>query len=131
MFNLIYKVFLHGIGRSSVRIIPQNPKSHFVQLNLFASAAATYTQKPRSKNENQENFTVNYLMNTSGFSPENALSASKYMNFDSTEQPDSVVSLWKSHGFTAEQIENMVKRFSPIITCDPQKDPFAKMREVD
>ncbi|KAL2459244.1 Mitochondrial transcription termination factor family protein [Forsythia ovata] len=129
MFNSVHKVFLHGIGRSSVRIISQNPKSRFVQLNSFNSfaSAATNTQKPISKNENQENFTVNYLMNTWGFSPEKALSASKYVNFDSTEKPDSVVSLWKSHGFTTEQIENMVKRFPPIITCDPQKTLLPKI----
>ncbi|CAA3014596.1 transcription termination factor MTERF15, mitochondrial-like [Olea europaea subsp. europaea] len=66
-------------------------------------------------------------MNTWGFSPEKALSASKYVNFDSTEKPDSVVAMWKSHGFTVEQIAHMVKRSPPIIVCDPQKTILPKI----
>ncbi|CAI9776251.1 unnamed protein product [Fraxinus pennsylvanica] len=126
MFNTIYRVFLRGIGRSSVRIITQNPKSRFVQLGTFASAA-TNKSKPRSENENQESFTINYLMNTFGFSPQKALSASKYVNFDSKEKPDSVVAMWKSRGFTAEQIVQMVKRNPLIMVCDPHMTILPKI----
>ncbi|KAL2460722.1 Mitochondrial transcription termination factor family protein [Abeliophyllum distichum] len=66
-------------------------------------------------------------MNTWGFPREKALSASTYVKFDSTEKPNSVVSLRKSHGFKTEQIENMVKRFPPIITCDPHKTLLPKI----
>ncbi|CAI9771050.1 unnamed protein product [Fraxinus pennsylvanica] len=102
--------------------------SNPIQLNQrpFASAA-TNKSKPKLKNENQEKFAVNYLINTCGFSPERALSASKYVSFDSTEKPDSVTALLKSHGFTAEQINYMVKRFPSVILCDPQKTVLPKI----
>ncbi|KAF5175107.1 Mitochondrial transcription termination factor family protein [Thalictrum thalictroides] len=58
-------------------------------------------------------FTVNYLKNKCGLSPESALKASKHIVLKSTTTPDLVVSLLKNYGITDAHI-------SRIIICRPQ-----------
>ncbi|KAI8529181.1 hypothetical protein RHMOL_Rhmol12G0205600 [Rhododendron molle] len=48
--------------------------------------------------------TVSYLVNSCGLSLESAVSASKNLQFVTTDQPDSVLTLLDAYGFTKEQI---------------------------
>ncbi|XP_027916447.1 uncharacterized protein LOC114175830 [Vigna unguiculata] len=66
-------------------------------------------------------FVVSYLVSTCGFSPESALSASRYLRFESSQKPDSVLAFLSTHGFSVSQIHTIVKRECRILRCDPDK----------
>ncbi|XP_052723694.1 uncharacterized protein LOC128193671, partial [Vigna angularis] len=66
-------------------------------------------------------FVVSYLVSTCGFSPESALSASRYLRFQNSQGPDSVIAFLSAHGFSVSQIHTIVKRQSRILLCNPDK----------
>ncbi|WVZ12934.1 hypothetical protein V8G54_017464 [Vigna mungo] len=68
-----------------------------------------------------QSFVVSYLVSTCGFSPESALSASRYLRFKSSQKPDSVLAFLSEHGFSVSQIHTVVKRESRILRCNPDK----------
>ncbi|XWS14043.1 hypothetical protein CRYUN_Cryun36dG0089900 [Craigia yunnanensis] len=58
----------------------------------------------------QHSFTVSYLINSCGLSPESALLASKRVHFENPEKPDSVIYFLMNHGFSQPQIINLIER---------------------
>lgn len=93
MFYLLSKVILHD------------------RHNLFVSPKyVTVKYISTSSNANEHSFTVSYLINSCGLSLESALSASKYVYFDTPEKPDSVIRFFKNHGFSKTQISTVIRR---------------------
>ncbi|XP_024022607.1 transcription termination factor MTERF2, chloroplastic-like [Morus notabilis] len=80
-----------------------------------------------SSSSNQQSFTVSYLINSLGFSPETALSASKYVNFKTPEKPDKLINLFKKYGFTQIQLSNLVRRCPSIFSYDAEKNILPKL----
>ncbi|GAV85845.1 mTERF domain-containing protein [Cephalotus follicularis] len=75
-----------------------------------------------SSNANEYSFTVSYLINSCGLSPESALSASKYVHFETPDKPNSVIDLFKNHGFSKSQISLIAKRHPPLLSStDPER----------
>ncbi|KAB2594848.1 hypothetical protein D8674_030298 [Pyrus ussuriensis x Pyrus communis] len=78
--------------------------SHFpLQIQLLCR------QFSSESSENHHDFTVNYLINSCGLAPENAISASKTIKLQSPERADSVLALLGSHGFSQTQISKLVR----------------------
>ncbi|KAJ4823471.1 hypothetical protein Tsubulata_034631 [Turnera subulata] len=86
--------------------ISQTHKLHF--LHCHSSENISLSVK-------EDSFTVSYLKNTFGFASEHALSASKYVQFKSPEQPDSVINCLKTYGFSQADISKLVKRDPRIL----------------
>ncbi|XP_058202618.1 uncharacterized protein LOC131317056 [Rhododendron vialii] len=61
-----------------------------------------------------------------GLSPEKALSASKYVKFETPDKPDSVLAFFRNHGFTQTQISSAIRKYPPVIIRDPQKSLLPK-----
>lgn len=119
MSRLIFRNIHHL--RSSIRAFsPTHHNLHFLQIHPFSSSSLKTTP-------NQHSFTVNYLINSCGFSLEKALSASKYVNFETPDKPDSVLALFQNHGFTKNQISILVRKLPPVIVCDPEKTLLPKL----
>ncbi|KAM3755469.1 hypothetical protein ACB098_02G041900 [Castanea mollissima] len=76
---------------------------------------------------NQPSFTVSYLINSCGFSPEAALSASKYVNFENPHKADLVISFFKHHGFSQTQISSIIRRHPTLLLSNPQKTLLPKL----
>nr|GMD77765.1 Transcription termination factor like [Ipomoea batatas] len=122
MFALISRIVdLHTRASSSIRI-----SSHFVQYTPFSSLSRTLKSKPNDAGD-KDSFVVSYLIDKLGFSPEEAVSASKYLNFKTPDKPDSVVSFLKDHGFTDRQILNVVKKVPSLIVSDPKRTLLPKI----
>ncbi|XP_012065162.2 uncharacterized protein LOC105628379 [Jatropha curcas] len=66
-------------------------------------------------------FTVSYLINSCGLSPQAAISASKKVQFLTPERPDSVLTLLNKHGFTNSQMAKIVKNDPRILLYDSGK----------
>ncbi|WJX90617.1 hypothetical protein P8452_72493 [Trifolium repens] len=91
---------------------PQTPKCYF--LKPFSTITTT-------SDSDQQSFTVSYLTNTCGLSPQKALKASKQFRFNTPNKPDSVITFFKTHGFSNDQIQSIVHRVPILLTFDPIK----------
>ncbi|PSR85135.1 Transcription termination factor like [Actinidia chinensis var. chinensis] len=119
MFKFISKS-LHHV-RSDVRASPFHNLC-FIQFHAFSSSL-----KPIKKYPNQHSFTVSYLINSCGFSPEKALSASKYVKFETADKPNSVLKFLKSQGFPKTQISSIIRIYPSLLLCDPKKTLLPKL----
>ncbi|XP_057956866.1 uncharacterized protein LOC131150275 [Malania oleifera] len=83
--------------------------------------------RPTSSNAtNQHSFTVSYLINTCGFSPEAALSASKYVHFDAPDKPNSVIAFFEKQGFSRNQVLTLLRIAPRLILYRPEKTLLPK-----
>ncbi|KAJ4966055.1 hypothetical protein NE237_017904 [Protea cynaroides] len=73
-------------------------------------------------------FVVSYLINRCGLSPAAATSASKRVNFETSDRPDSVLTLFRNHGFTETQISDLIKKQPSLIVADPAKTLLPKLK---
>ncbi|KAH7513314.1 transcription termination factor MTERF15, mitochondrial [Ziziphus jujuba] len=80
-----------------------------------------------SSGSDQHAFAVSYLINSFGFSPQSALSASRYVYFENSEKPDSLVKVLKDYGFTQTQISDLVKRCPSVLSMDTEKNLLPKL----
>ncbi|XP_059627539.1 transcription termination factor MTERF8, chloroplastic-like [Cornus florida] len=90
---------------------------------LFSSSSL----KSISTSTNQHSFTVNYLINSCGLSPETAISSSKYVHFKTLDKPDSVINLFTNHGFSKTQISAVIRKRPTILLSDPKDTLLPKM----
>ncbi|KDP37145.1 hypothetical protein JCGZ_06201 [Jatropha curcas] len=81
-----------------------------------------------SSKSNQHSFTVSYLINSCGLSSQSAKLVSKYVNFENTERPDSVISLLKDYGLTKYQISQVIRGQPKLILFDPVKTILPKIQ---
>ncbi|KAK1318226.1 hypothetical protein QJS10_CPB04g00605 [Acorus calamus] len=72
-------------------------------------------------------FTVSYLVNSCGLSMDSALRVSKGFQLKTTENPDSVLSFFKNHGFTNTQIAKMIFVRPRLLSSNPDKTLKPKM----
>ncbi|KAK4586955.1 hypothetical protein RGQ29_023907 [Quercus rubra] len=121
MFNCLYKTILNGEKHITSRSPTPIHKLGFLQnpsLSWKYFVSSTSSQQP---------IAVSYLINSFGFTPEAALSASKYVDFETPEKADAVIKFLKNHGFSQTQISNLVRRQPRLLRCNPEKTLLPKM----
>ncbi|XP_068344984.1 transcription termination factor MTERF6, chloroplastic/mitochondrial-like [Pyrus communis] len=77
--------------------------------------------------ETHHDFTVNYLINSCGLSPEGAISASKWVKLRSPKRADSVLSFLRNHGLSETQISRIVRNHSPVLNSNTEKTLLPKL----
>ncbi|KAI9195670.1 hypothetical protein LWI28_017092 [Acer negundo] len=112
MFNFVCKSLLLNYGRRCTNTSSNYNKDFAFPVFIKCLSTAT---------PNQHSFTVSYLINSCGFSPKTALSASKLVNFDSPEKPDSVIAFFKSHGFSETQISRVIRGRAQVLGASPER----------
>ncbi|KAJ7955060.1 Transcription termination factor like [Quillaja saponaria] len=122
MLNSYYKglLYLKGI---TLRTSP-TPQPHF---HLLLQKPSTLSAKFSTSTLNPQSLTVSYLVNTCGLSPEIALSASKQIQFETSEKPDSVIAFFRKNGFSNTQISRIVKVFPRVLFAKPGKSLLPKL----
>ncbi|XP_058200179.1 transcription termination factor MTERF15, mitochondrial-like [Rhododendron vialii] len=85
---------------------------------------ATLTKSTLPKGDS---YVVSYLIDSCGLSPENAISASKKLEFETPERPDSVLDLLRTYGFTETQISKLVGKRPRLLVADPEKILLPKL----
>ena len=123
MLNFLYKAIHHGtcFSTSTIRA-PQNLYTVRTHIALLLSSFRYI-----SSTSNQHSFTVSYLINTCGFFPEVALSASKIVNFETPHKADSVIGFFKNHGFSQSQILNIIRKHPAVLLSDSQNTLLPKL----
>ncbi|XP_065867973.1 transcription termination factor MTERF2, chloroplastic-like [Euphorbia lathyris] len=115
MFHSICKTLLHSRNRYTVTA--HDPSMVVPSILRYFSIDA----------DNRHSFTLSYLTETCGLSPKSALSASKIVQFKSSEQPDSVLSSFQKFGFSKIHISEMIRKFPKMLCCHPEKTIFPKL----
>ncbi|KAK7329419.1 hypothetical protein VNO77_23586 [Canavalia gladiata] len=111
-----FKRFLHLQGAIRIQLLIPKP-------NPFLS---TFSSKCSSTTSEQHSFTVSYLINTCGFSLENALEVSKLLQFHTPQKPDSVIAFFRNHGFSDSHINKIIRHAPKVLTCDSDKTVLPK-----
>ncbi|GMI72001.1 hypothetical protein like AT5G07900 [Hibiscus trionum] len=118
MLYFLSKPILHG--RTSIKI--QALKTHNILYILGTNPSLSF-----STTSKQQSFTVSYLIKTCGLSPESASSASKHVNFETPDQPDSVIAFLNTHGFSKPQIATITGKMPRILSSNVEKTLLPKI----
>ncbi|CBI37154.3 unnamed protein product, partial [Vitis vinifera] len=102
------------------------------QLSLLQDGSLTFrffssSPTSRSANPKQCYFTVSYLINSCGLSPDSALSASQKLHLVTPERPDSILSLLRNYGITDTQLPKLIRVFPTLLLTDPEKTLLPKL----
>ncbi|RVX19089.1 hypothetical protein CK203_008738 [Vitis vinifera] len=76
---------------------------------------------------NQHSFTVSYLVNSCGLSPETAISASGKIHFENPKNPDSILALLRNSGCTNTHITKIVTKLPSLLLVNPEKTLLPKL----
>lgn len=98
---------------------------HHNASSLLVSAKSLATEIESSKQQ-ESSFTVSYLVNSCGLSPEKAKCVSQKVKLKSVEKPDAVLKLLKSFGFSDAHITKLVRIRPTILTANPEKSILPK-----
>ncbi|CAA7029826.1 unnamed protein product [Microthlaspi erraticum] len=127
----MYSLILHGRRLIELQKVPhlrfaaQNQNPFFAFPNSFSSAADV---SPLQDGRKGHNFTVSYLVDSLGLTTKLAASISRKVSFESKANPDSVLSLLRSHGFTDSQISDIVTDYPLLLTSDAEKSLAPKLQ---
>ncbi|XP_043694586.1 uncharacterized protein LOC122645338 [Telopea speciosissima] len=117
MFSFLFKRV--PIGRTLIR-------GSTTQLGFLQNPSSLkYISSKASRNQNP--FVVSYLISSCGLSPAAALSASKKVGFESSDGPDSVLTLFRNHGFTDAQISSLIRKCPLLLVSRPTKTLLPKL----
>ncbi|XP_057460952.1 uncharacterized protein LOC130751368 [Actinidia eriantha] len=95
---------------------------------VFLRSISSTADSSSRKSPNPDSYTVSYLINSCGLSPETAISASKALNFETPERPDLILDLLRTHGFTKTQIANLVRIRPRLLLANPDKTLLPKLQ---
>ncbi|CAH8256152.1 unnamed protein product [Arabidopsis lyrata] len=95
--------------------------------NSFSSAASASDVSPRVGRKGN-NFTVSYLVDSLGLPNKLAESISRKVSFEDKGNPDSVLSLLRSHGFTDSQISSIITDYPVLLIADADKSLGPKLQ---
>ncbi|CAL0301601.1 unnamed protein product [Lupinus luteus] len=115
MFKALLSLNLNSLPSPTPKC---NPFLHHYSFT-FPLKLYTTTSDPKS-------FTVSYLINNLGFSPESALKASNSVRFKTQKNPDSVLTFFRNNGFSDPDIYSVIKKEPWLLSCDINKRVLPK-----
>ncbi|CAL5184412.1 unnamed protein product [Lathyrus oleraceus] len=96
--------------------------------NLHFPFSHKFLTTTTTSNPHSPSFAVSYFINNLKFSSESALKASKLVHFKTSKKPDSVLSFFRTHGFTDSDIHKIIRREPWLLSCDTQKRVLPKFQ---
>ncbi|CAL9237831.1 unnamed protein product [Arabidopsis halleri] len=94
--------------------------------NSFSSATVARSSSRVGRKGN--NFTVSYLVDSLGLPKKLAESISRKVSFEDKGNPESVLNLLRSHGFTDSQISSIVTDYPQLLIADAEKSLGPKLQ---
>lgn len=97
--------------------------------NLFLHVSSPFPNKysTATSTPEKQSFTVNYLIRNCGFSPEAASAISHRVPLKSSENPDSVLTLFKNCGFSDSEIHHIIGKAPRLLLSDPAETIWPKL----
>ncbi|KAK2990587.1 hypothetical protein RJ640_019867 [Escallonia rubra] len=122
--SISYPPLVHNKGYPAVFRL-----SHSCGFSLRTAISASVVSPITVENpSDKDSFAASYLINSCGLSPETAISASQKVHFKTLDQPNSVLALFTSHGFTKTQIAKLIRKRPVFLLSDPQKTLLPKLQ---
>ncbi|XVF75633.1 hypothetical protein PTKIN_Ptkin13bG0202600 [Pterospermum kingtungense] len=127
LYLLYRSSVLHGVGRQT-NLASQSYKLFYsLQNNPSISRLPITLRCLSTTTSNQDSFTVSYLVNKLGFSPDSALAASNAIHLKTPDNADSVILFFEKLGFTKSQIATIVRRAPGLLVCSAEKILLPKL----
>jgi len=84
----------------------------------------------QSESVSTQPFAVSYLINNFDFTHESALKAfnRKQVRFNTPDKPDSVITFFKNHGFSQENIRIMIRKLPWLLSSQPHNVVLPKLQ---
>ncbi|KAL8191754.1 hypothetical protein R6Q57_028485 [Mikania cordata] len=100
-----------------------NARSYIkLELHFYGLLLSSSHKSFQFATANRHSFTVNYLINSCGVSPESAILASAHLNLSkSPKTANSVLSFLNRQGFTKSQVSKVISSHPKILLCDLKK----------
>lgn len=118
MFGFLPRRLKTSVPRNGVILSKSIYELNFLtRSRTFTSSAVTGQEKIEQGNS----FTVSYLVNSCGLSPESAIAASKKVQFQTPEKPDSVLAFFIDHEFSKTQISDFIRKRPRFLVTNPNK----------
>ncbi|XP_044500315.1 transcription termination factor MTERF6, chloroplastic/mitochondrial-like [Mangifera indica] len=111
MFSFLCKTLLRYHGRDA----------YFCNHNKFQDLVCPVFVKHIATNSKKQSFTVSYLINSCGLSPESASRASEKVQFETSLKPNLVLTCFKKNGFSETQISDLIKKCPTMLLYSPEK----------
>ncbi|KAI4317618.1 hypothetical protein L6164_025476 [Bauhinia variegata] len=94
----------------------------------FATVPTPVSRNLSTGTSAEHSFTVSYLINSCGFSPEDALKAfnSRRVRLKTSEKPDSVLASFRNRGFSESEIRSIITKEPRILLCKFDKSVLPK-----
>ncbi|KAL1065762.1 hypothetical protein V6Z11_D12G018500 [Gossypium hirsutum] len=122
---MIYSIFKNQVFIRNGSWIPPTCAKNASFLRIISALVVRYESGIA---ESRHWFKTSYLINTIGLSPQSAVSVSKKLHFETSKQPDTVISFLEKHGFSKAQIRNIIQRWPESLLCNPEKNLLPKLQ---
>ncbi|KAG8374981.1 hypothetical protein BUALT_Bualt10G0052100 [Buddleja alternifolia] len=113
-------VRVYGGTCSPPRFLLLPPQNSSLIIRLFSSL--------KSPSPEQKSFTLSYLINSCGLSPEAATVASKKVSLKSPEKSDLLLTLLRNYGLSDAHIAKLVTKLPTILIANPEKTILPKLQ---
>jgi len=100
-------------------LLPYKHNAFLFKFNTFTSAGNTHKD---------HTFTVSYLINSCGFSPELARELSKRVNLKSPDGPNAVLDTLKTYGFSETQVAKLVQKNPRLLAARVRTTLLPKLK---
>ncbi|XP_044486335.1 uncharacterized protein LOC123211602 [Mangifera indica] len=117
--NILRGTLVHGYRRYTIRAFLNHEFQDFWN-PIFVKCISTKS--------NEQSFTVSYLINSCGLSPESALTASKKLQLETPEKADLALTFFKNSGFSETQISNLIRRCPLLLLSNPERNLRPKLQ---
>ncbi|KAL5157515.1 hypothetical protein HKD37_15G042220 [Glycine soja] len=117
---------MFGHYRRALLCFKHNPNSITAISTPFSILLRSFSTSS-SDHKQQHSFTLNYLLNTFGFSPETASKLSTRIRLETSHDPDSILSLFKSHGFSDSHIRRIIQTYPYFLSYNARKTILPKL----
>ncbi|XP_027344049.1 transcription termination factor MTERF2, chloroplastic-like [Abrus precatorius] len=96
-------------------------------LNSFASSTSSDSESDKNYHKG-DTFTVSYLVNSCGVSPELAKKLSKNVHLKNQDGPNAVLDLLKTYGFSETHVANLVAKNPKVLTAKADNTFLPKLK---
>ncbi|EOA34135.1 hypothetical protein CARUB_v10021637mg [Capsella rubella] len=126
----MYSLILHG--RRAIELQKwRNLRCAVKLLEYSLSSAATASGADDASlrvGRKGKNFTVSYLVDSLGLAKKLAESISRKVSLENKVNPDSVLNLLRSHGFTDSHISSIVREYPRLLILDAERSLAPKLK---
>ncbi|KAK7316681.1 hypothetical protein RJT34_00320 [Clitoria ternatea] len=118
----------HNIAHIQLGSLLQHKHSNNAFLVLFNSFTSA---TPSDGNHHKgDTFTVSYLINSCGLSPELAKKLSDRVNLKNPETPNAVIALLKHYGFSKTHVAQIVQKYPKLLVANAENTLLPKLKFI-